>query len=80
MSVSRIKSVVQEARKRGFDEAKSRKILDIYLTDTPWSGCPTKRTSAKIWEVIKKVCCDRYGKEKSTKQLGFNTNISAKTV
>ena len=31
MSVSRIKSVVQEARKRGFNEAKSRTILNIYF-------------------------------------------------
>ena len=80
MSVSRIKSVVQEARKRGFDETKSRRILDIYLKDTPWSGRPTVRTSAKIQEVIEKVCCDRYGREKSTEQLALDTNISAKLV
>jgi len=35
ISVSRIKSVVQEARKRGFDETKSRIILNIYLRDAP---------------------------------------------
>ena len=80
MSVSRIKLVVQEARKRGFDETKSRIILNIYLKDAPQSGHPTKRTSAKIREVIKKVRCDRYGREKSTEQLALNTNISARTV
>ena len=48
MSVSRIKSVIQEARKRGFDETKSRTILDIYLRDAPQLGRLTKRTSAKI--------------------------------
>ena len=80
MSISCIKSVVQEARKRGFDEAKSRTILNIYLKDAPWLGCPTKHTSAKIQEVIEKVCHDCYGREKSTKQLGLDTNISAKTV
>jgi len=80
MSVSRIKSVVQEARKRGFDEAKSRIILDIYLKDTPQLGRPTKRTSAKIREVIEKVRYNRYGREKSTTQLALDTNISAKTI
>jgi hypothetical protein len=80
MSVSRIKSVVQEARKRGFDEAKSRTILNIYLKDAPRLGRPTKRTSTKIREVIKKVYCDRYGREKSTTQLTLDTNISAKTI
>ena len=80
ISISRIKSVVQEARKRGFNKAKSHTILNIYLKDAPRSGHPTKRTSAKIQEVIKKVHRDRYGREKSTKQLSLNTNISAKTV
>ena len=80
MSVFRIKLVIQEARKRGFDEAKSCTILDIYLTDAPWSGCPTKCMSAKIQEVIEKVCCDCYGREKSTKQLALDTNISTKII
>ena len=66
MSVSRIKSVVQEVRKRGFNEAKSRIILNIYLKDAPWLGRLTKYISAKIREVIKKVYCDRYSREKST--------------
>jgi len=80
MSVSRIKSVVQEAQKRGFDETKSRTILDIYLRDVPRSGRLTKRTSAKIQEVIEKVRRDRYGREKSTEQLALDTNLSAKTI
>jgi len=66
MSVSRIKLVIQETRKRGFDETKSRRILDIYLKDAPRLGRPTVRTSAKIQEVIEKVRCDHYGREKST--------------
>jgi len=80
MSVSRIKSVVQKARKHRFNETKSRRILDIYLKDAPQSGRLTVYTSAKIQKVIKKVYYDRYGREKSTKQLAFNTNISAKLV
>jgi len=80
ISVSRIKLVIQEARKRGFNETKSRRILNIYLKDAPRSGRLTVRTSAKIQEVIKKVRRDRYSREKSTKQLAFNTNISAKSV
>ncbi|OCK95289.1 uncharacterized protein K441DRAFT_556752, partial [Cenococcum geophilum 1.58] len=43
-------------------------------------GHPTKRTSGKIQEVIKKVRCNRYGREKSTAQLSLNTNISATTI
>ena len=80
MSVSRIKAVVQEARKRGFNETKSRTILNIYLKDAPQSGRPTKCTSTKIQEVIEKVRRDRYGREKSTQQLALDTNISTKTV
>ena len=66
MSVSRIKSVVQEACKCGFDETKSRKILDIYFKDVPRSGHLTIYISAKIQKVIEKVHCDRYSREKST--------------
>ena len=40
----------------------------------------SKRTSAKIREVIKKVYRDRYGREKSTEQLALDTNISARTI
>ena len=35
ISISRIKLVVQEVHKHGFDETKSYKILDIYLKDVP---------------------------------------------
>ena len=48
MSVSCIKLVIQEAWKRGFNEAKSHKILNIYFTDAPQSGRLTKYISAKI--------------------------------
>ena len=80
MSVSCIKSVVQEVWKRGFDEAKSRIILNIYFRDVPWLSHLTKHTSAKIREVIEKVRRDRYGREKSTEQLALNTNINTITV
>ena len=48
ISVSRIKLVVQEAYKRGFNKTKSRRILNIYLKDAPRSGRLTVYTSAKI--------------------------------
>ena len=48
MSETYIKNLVKIARERGFDEAKDRRILDIYLKDRDRSGRPKKRTSAKI--------------------------------
>ena len=48
MSETHIKNLVKIARERGFDEAKDRRILDIYLKDRDRSGRPKKRTSAKI--------------------------------
>jgi hypothetical protein len=76
-----IRNIYERAIKRGFDPSqRPQPVLSEYVADAPRSGRPGKQ-AAKTDEVLSKVRCDRFGREKSceylAKELG---NISSTTV
>ena len=79
-SRAQICRIVQKAQERGFDPAVSRLIRLEYLEDVPRPGRPVKATVAKEEEVIQLATRDRYGRSKTTEQLGFEVGLSRETV
>jgi hypothetical protein len=77
-----VQLLYKKAFERGFNPTESKTILNHHVEDGKRSGRPTKQTTKLIQNVISKVSCDRYGREKSCTQIAADLagQVSAMTV
>ncbi len=76
-TVSRLK---KQARDRGYDPSKSKKLLLSYVSDAPRPGRPPIITPELESAILAAVRKDRYGREKTSFMLGAEQGISSTTV
>lgn len=84
--VRTINAIYARAIKRGFDpNRRPLELHDIYLTDAPRSGRPSKQTTDIQAKILTKVRFDRYSREKTCANIAGElsskgNDISAITV
>ncbi|KAK1976902.1 hypothetical protein LZ30DRAFT_542009, partial [Colletotrichum cereale] len=82
-----VNDILSRAKKHGFDPtAPTFSLLPEYIDDAPRAGRPKKVTPTVADLVVRKVCRDRYGREKTCADIAgelqseLNMDISAMTV
>jgi len=74
------KRIVDTAIERGFQPAKSYKILESYVVDGLRSRRPKEIDKDKEKEILANVRNDRSGREKSSEVLAYKVDISSISV
>ena len=77
MSRSSIYRLQKTARVRGYGPTISRQILNQLVQDAPRSGRPKEITALQEEALIEQVQRDRFGREMTAAQLGFDVGVSA---
>ena len=76
-TIARLKT---QARDRGYDPSKSRKLFLSYVSDAPQTGHPLVITPELESAILAAVQKDRYGREKTSFMLAAEQGISSSTV
>lgn len=71
---------LQTAKERGYDPNVSIVLKDEYLIDKPQSGRPHKLSPETLQELLIHHKKDRYAREKSAAEIGYEFQISDSTV
>ena len=70
-----VKRLQNQARARGYDPNKSKKLKLSYVTDAPRSGRPAVITPELESAILAAVRKDRYGREKTSFMLAENSGV-----
>ncbi len=79
ISRSQLYDIKRKVKERGFDPKISPVILAVYVQDTIYSGRPGIHVNKKD-NVVGKVTRDRFGREKSSRYITSEIQISQSSV